>query len=81
MTIGSAADAAYLAASVIRGGRRVRFVQSPPTRDLLTALAAYVDGKSVVPVIEAIYPLEDIAAAHRSLEQSGGFGKRVIQVA
>lgn len=81
MTIGSAADAAYLAASVIHGGRRVRFVQSPPTRDLLTALAAYVDGKSVVPVIEAIYPLEDIAAAHRSLEQSGGFGKRVIQVA
>ena len=27
------------------------------------------------------YPLDDIAAAHRSLDKSGGFGKRVIQVA
>ena len=34
-----------------------------------------------LPSIGAVYPLEEIAAAHRSLEHSGGFGKRVIQVA
>jgi NADPH:quinone reductase-like Zn-dependent oxidoreductase len=81
MAIGSPADIAYLLASRVHGGRRVRFVQSPPTADLLTALAGYVDSKSVTPVIEAVYPLDDIAAAHRSLETSGGFGKRVIQLA
>lgn len=72
----------YVGARVltVHGRRRVRFVQSPPTTGLLTALASYVDGKSVSPVIEAVYPLEEIAAAHRSLEKSGGFGNRVIQV-
>jgi NADPH:quinone reductase-like Zn-dependent oxidoreductase len=81
MAIGSPADIAYLLASRVHGRRRVRFVQSPATGPLLADLAGYVDAKSVTPVIEAVYPLDDIAAAHRSLEQSGGFGKRVIQVA
>ena len=81
MTIGSPRDAVYLAVSLVHGGRRARFVQVPPTAELLTALAGYVDAKSVTPVVEAVYPLGGIAAAHHSLEQSGGFGKRVIQVA
>ncbi len=58
MAIGSPGDIAYLVASRIHGSRRVRFIQSPPTAELLTALAAYVDGKSVIPVIEAVYPLD-----------------------
>jgi NADPH:quinone reductase-like Zn-dependent oxidoreductase len=81
MTVASPGDVAYLLASVVHGSRRVRFIQAPPTAALLTDLAGYVDAKSVVPVIEAVYPLEEIAAAHRSLERGGGFGKRVIQVA
>ena len=81
MTLGSPADIAYLLASGVHGRRRVRFIQSPATGLLLADLAGYVDDKSVVPVIEAVYPLDDIAAGHRSLEKSGGFGKRVIQVA
>ncbi|HYB87908.1 MAG TPA: NAD(P)-dependent alcohol dehydrogenase [Streptosporangiaceae bacterium] len=81
MAIGSPGDIAYLLASAVHGSRRVRFVQAPPTAELLTALTGYVDGKSVTPVIDSVYPLDDIAAAHRSLEKSGGFGKRVIQVA
>lgn len=80
MAIGSPGDLAYLLVSRIHGSRRVRFVQSPPTAALLTALASYVDAKSVVPVIDSVYSLDDIAAAHRSLEASGGFGKRIIQV-
>jgi NADPH:quinone reductase-like Zn-dependent oxidoreductase len=81
MAIGSPADVGYMLASAVHGSRRVRFTQAPPTAALLTALAGYVDGKSVTPVIDSVYPLDDIAAAHRSLEKSGGFGKRVIQVA
>jgi NADPH:quinone reductase-like Zn-dependent oxidoreductase len=81
MALGSPADLAYLLASGVNGHRRVRFVQSPATGPLLADLARYVDNKSVAPVIEAVYPLDDIVAAHRSLETSGGFGKRVIQVA
>jgi NADPH:quinone reductase-like Zn-dependent oxidoreductase len=81
MALGSPADLAYLLASGVHGSRRVRFTQSPATGPLLADLSRYVDDKSVVPVIEAVYPLDDIAAAHRSLEKSGGFGKRVIQVA
>ncbi len=64
----------------IHGSRRVRFIQSPPTAELLTTLAGYVDAKSVTPVIDSVYPLDNIAAAHRSLQTSGGFGKRVIQI-
>jgi NADPH:quinone reductase-like Zn-dependent oxidoreductase len=80
MAIGSPGDVAYLLASAVHGRRRVRFIQAPPTTQLLTDRAGYVDAKSVVPVIDSVYPLEEIAAAHRSLEESGGFGKRVIQI-
>ena len=62
-------------------GERARYFQIPPTAELLTTLAGYVDGKSVAPVIEAVYSLDNIVAAHRSAETSGGFGKRVIRVA
>jgi len=81
MALGSPADLAYLLASGVHGSRRVRFVRSPATGPLLADLAGYVDDKSVTPVVEAVYSLDDIATAHRSLEKSGGFGKRVIQVA
>jgi NADPH:quinone reductase-like Zn-dependent oxidoreductase len=81
MAIGSPGDIAYLVASRIHGSRRVRFIQSPPTAELLAALASYVDSKSVIPVIDSVYSLDDIAAAHRSLETSAGFGKRVVQIA
>jgi NADPH:quinone reductase-like Zn-dependent oxidoreductase len=81
MAIGAPADLAYLLVSGIHGSRRVRFIQSPATGPLLAALAGYVDTKAVVPVVEAVYPLEDIAAAHRAQEQGDGFGKRVVQIA
>jgi NADPH:quinone reductase-like Zn-dependent oxidoreductase len=80
MAPGSPRDVAYLVASLIHGRRRVEYFQIPPSAELLTALAGYVDGRSVTPVVEAVYSLDDIAAAHRSLETSGGFGKRVIQI-
>lgn len=80
MAIGSPTDIAYLLASRVHGGRRVRFAQQPPFAPLLADLAGYADSKSVTPVIDSRYLLNDIAAAHRSLEHSGGFGKRVIEI-
>jgi len=80
MATSSPRDVAYLVASLIYGSRRVQYFQIPPTAELLTALAGYADGKSVVPVVEAVYSLDDITAAHRDLETSSRFGKRVIQV-
>jgi hypothetical protein len=56
MAIGSPGDIAYLAASRVHGRRRVRFIQSPPTAELLTALAGYVESKSVIPVIDSACP-------------------------
>ncbi|MGI5454595.1 NAD(P)-dependent alcohol dehydrogenase [Streptomyces sp. CA-249302] len=81
MIVAGAGQAAYLVASAVHGPRRVRFVQQPPTRRLLTDLATLADTGAVVPVIESIYAMDDIVAAHRSLETGGGFGKRVIRTA
>ncbi|HEU5385069.1 MAG TPA: zinc-binding dehydrogenase [Streptosporangiaceae bacterium] len=69
MATSSPRDVAYLVASLIYGGRRVQYFQIPPTAELLTALAGNVDGKSVVPVVEAVYALDDITAAHRAGDQ------------
>ena len=82
MALGSPADLAYLLG--LGGPRQPPGPASPrarPPARCSPSLARYVDDKSVVPVIEAVFPLDDIAAAHRSLDKSGGFGKRVIQVA
>lgn len=80
MAIGSPGQVAYMVVSSVFGKRRVRLVQSPPKHELLVALAKLVDAKSVRPVIDSVYPLDDIVGAHRSLEAGGGFGKRVVQV-
>ncbi|HVV07975.1 quinone oxidoreductase family protein [Amycolatopsis sp.] len=43
-------------------------------------LLALLDGHSIAPpVIDRAFPLEDAAAAHRYLEQGGGFGKVVLR--
>lgn len=73
-------DAAYVLASTVFGTRRVRFVQKLPDHDLLASLAEYVDNKTVKPVIESTYLLEDIVAAHRAQEVGKGFGKRVVRL-
>jgi NADPH:quinone reductase-like Zn-dependent oxidoreductase len=79
MIVSGPSQIGYLAASTIHGKRRVRFVQSPPTGMILAKLASHVDDTAIVPVIDGVYDLDDAAAAHRSLEVGGGFGKRVIR--
>lgn len=65
-------------ASTVFGSRRIRFFSGNPRRALLTDLAGYVGRGALRPVIDSVYPLEELAAAHRSAESRGGRGKRVI---
>ena len=82
VTIGfpSFASFSYIVASAVFGSRRVRAFSANPKTDLLKELAGYVDSGDVKPIIDSIYPLSDIAGAHRSLEAGGGRGKRIIQI-
>ena len=65
-------------ASTIRGSRRIRFFSGDPKRALLMDLARYVEDGALRAVIDSVYPLEEIAAAHRSVESRGGRGKRIV---
>jgi NADPH:quinone reductase-like Zn-dependent oxidoreductase len=69
---------ASIAASAIHRSRRIRLIQVPPGHDQLAELANRVDAKDIKPVIHSTYPLDDIAAAHRSIGTPGGLGKRVV---
>jgi NADPH:quinone reductase-like Zn-dependent oxidoreductase len=80
MTLGSVADALYTLTSFIYGKRSVRFVQSPPSHTLLHDLTTSVDSGSVGPVVDSVYSAEQIAQAQQSLEDRGGFGKRVVDL-
>jgi len=65
-------------ASTIFGPRRIRALEGNPKRELLTELARYVNRGILRPVIDSVYALEEITAAHHSAERRGGRGKRVI---
>ncbi len=70
----------YILASTMFGSRRVQTFSASLKTDLLKELAGYVDSGAIKPIIDSIYPLSDIAGAHRSLEAGGGRGKRIIQI-
>jgi NADPH2:quinone reductase len=36
--------------------------------------------RSVVPLIHAVYPLDQVSEAHRLMEEGGHFGKIVVSV-
>lgn len=71
---------AYLAASTAFGSRRVRFFRGDPRSDLLAELTALTERGALRPVVERVYPLADIAEAHRALEAGGVRGKLVVTV-
>ena len=67
-------------ASTVFVAQRIRFFSGNPKRDLLTDLARYVERGALRAVIDSVYPLDAIAAAHRSAESRGGRGKRVVKM-
>jgi NADPH:quinone reductase-like Zn-dependent oxidoreductase len=80
-TANPVASVSQLLASTVFGSRRVRFFSSDPARPLFAELTRLTESGAVRPVVDTVYPLADIAAAHRALERGGVRGKNVVRVA
>ncbi|AQZ64283.1 Quinone oxidoreductase [[Actinomadura] parvosata subsp. kistnae] len=76
-----AASLAYIAASAVHGGRRVRAFSGDPSHRLFADLARYVERGDLRPVVDTVFPLEEVAEAHRALEAGGVRGKIVLRIA
>lgn len=75
-----AASLAYLAASAAYGRRRVRAFSGDPGHRLFADLARYAGSGALRPVVDRVFPLDDIAGAHRALEAGGVRGKIVVRI-
>jgi NADPH:quinone reductase-like Zn-dependent oxidoreductase len=81
VTVGlSAAALAAIAASTIHGSRRIRTFSANPDASVLRDLADQVTSGDLRPVVDSVYPLADIAAAHRAFDRGGVVGKHVVAV-
>ncbi|MEV7865774.1 NAD(P)-dependent alcohol dehydrogenase [Streptomyces sp. NPDC088124] len=70
----------YLLGSAVFGSRRIRAFSGDPLHQDFADLTGYVESGAVRPVVAAVHPLAEIAAAHRALEAGGVRGKHVVQV-
>jgi NADPH:quinone reductase-like Zn-dependent oxidoreductase len=77
----SAPALAAIAASAIHGARRIRTFSANPSSAVLTDLSGYVTSGALRPIVQRVYPLADIAAAHEAFERGGVLGKHVLAVA
>ncbi|MDQ0596378.1 NADPH:quinone reductase-like Zn-dependent oxidoreductase [Streptomyces canus] len=81
VTVGLSAGAlAAIAASSVYGARRIRTFSANPETAMLRDLADHVTSGALRPVVDSVYSLADIAAAHQSFERGGGVGKHVVEV-
>lgn len=70
----------YILGSAVFGRRRVRFFSGNPRRDLLEEVARLAEAGDLRPVVDRVFPLSDVAGAHRALEAGGVRGKVVVDV-
>ncbi|MFE2698402.1 NADP-dependent oxidoreductase [Streptomyces mirabilis] len=81
VTVGLSAPAlAAIAASSVHGSRRIRTFSANPGTPVLRDLADLVTSGALRPVVDRVYPLADIAAAHQAFERGGVVGKHVVTV-
>ncbi|MFJ9011931.1 NAD(P)-dependent alcohol dehydrogenase [Streptomyces canus] len=81
VTVGLSPSAlAAIAASSVHGSRRIRTFSANPETPVLREVAGHVTSGALRPVIDSVYPLADIAAAHRAFERGGVVGKHVVTV-
>ncbi|WP_410611872.1 NADP-dependent oxidoreductase [Amycolatopsis sp. lyj-109] len=81
VTIGLSGPAlAAIAASTIHGARRIRTFSANPGSSVLDGLAGYVASGALRPAVHSVYPLTDIAAAHRAFESGGVLGKHLLAI-
>ncbi|WP_035791646.1 NAD(P)-dependent alcohol dehydrogenase [Kitasatospora mediocidica] len=81
VTVGLSLSAlAAIAASSVHGSRRIRTFSANPGSALLGDVADHVTSGALRPVVDSVYPLADIVAAHEAFERGGVAGKHVVTV-
>ncbi|MET1073194.1 MAG: NAD(P)-dependent alcohol dehydrogenase [Umezawaea sp.] len=70
----------YIAANAPRRTRWVRFFSGNPTAPLFAELSRWVTAGAIRPQVDRVFPFDDIAAAHRALEEGGVRGKFVVEI-
>ncbi|MET0422575.1 MAG: NAD(P)-dependent alcohol dehydrogenase [Actinoplanes sp.] len=71
---------AAIAASVVHGPRRIRTFSTDPRTADVNDLAAQVADGALRPVVDAVFPLAEVGAAHRAFDRGGFVGKQVVRV-
>lgn len=81
VTVGlSASTLVTVGLSAVHGSRRIRTFSANPDTALLHDLSGYVTSGALRPVVNGVFPLADIAAAHQAFSRGGTLGKHVIIV-
>lgn len=75
-----ARDLGAIVASVVHGTQRVRFFSGAPRTTMFEEVASLADRGDLRPVIDTVYPLDQIGEAHRRLEAGGVRGKLVVSI-
>ena len=71
---------AMLLGSTLGGGKKVSSLSAQPSEADLAAVAKMIEAGGVSPVIDATYPLAEIATAMRYLEEEHPRGKVILRV-
>jgi NADPH:quinone reductase-like Zn-dependent oxidoreductase len=79
MTIASS-GMGYALMSILAPGPRVRLMAARPRRSDLAALGEYVDRGALRPIVQEVYPLEEIGRAHELTGTGHARGKRLVRV-
>src|SRR5699024_8884072 len=72
---------ATITASAVHGRGRIRFFRGSPEYGLLAELTRMADDGLLQPVVDEVFPLSQVAEAHRRLADGGVHGKVVISLA
>ncbi|WP_143343027.1 zinc-binding dehydrogenase, partial [Crossiella equi] len=70
----------HLAGSFLPWRERALFFSGNPGSRLFADLTSYVESGAVRPVVDTVFPLEEVAAAHHALARGGVRGKYVIRL-
>jgi NADPH:quinone reductase-like Zn-dependent oxidoreductase len=66
--------------SAVHGRGRIRAFSGNPGTESLSRITRYAERGDIVPVVDAVHPLDRLADAHLALEAGGVHGKHVIQI-